>query len=186
MSKTSAGVSPFLTSGLLQSCYFLDSNNQKHVRVGFFQTQIHGLYTLLVRFFSRDVNLSIEYNDYVSLLIHQPSVGECLRKGRKLLIHISDDLSINCIGYKVWLRSKSSSVGICLTAAEWNTLDLYTPTIHHYLQHLHLNCQVYLTYIQQLVKTGELVTPPVGLPTSVLRSESSWILLFRRNGAYLI
>lgn len=163
MEKSNSRVSPLLSCGLLQKCYFLDHANKKHVRVGFFQTQFHGLYSLLVRFYSRDVCLSLEYDDYASLLIHQPSVTECLRRGGKLSIYVSDNLSILCAAGKVLLRSKNSTVGVSLSQAEWNTLELYTPAVQHGLLHLHLNSKTYLSFIEEIVKTGEFVNPPLGL-----------------------
>lgn len=153
-------VSPLLACSLLRSCYFLDKQNKKHVRVGFFKNLIYGLYNLLVRFYSGDDCLSLAYEDYISLMIHQPSVTECLRRGGKLSIYVSDNLSILCGRHRILLRSRRSTASIALSVTEWNALQLYSPTIQHGFLHLHLNSQEYLSYIQELKKTGEFVNPP--------------------------
>lgn len=149
--------SPLLATGLLQTVYFLNQSNSKHVRLGFFQEHLYGTYSLQVRFYQRDSFVSLTYEEFSGLLIHLSSISECLRNSSKLVLQVSAGVFIHCNGKRITLRKDKSS--IFLLHDEWKYFNTYTLALQHILQFLYVNSQSFLSYAQQIIDSGTFTAP---------------------------
>lgn len=156
---------------LLQTCYFLNNTNTKHVRIGFFP--VDEVYKLQVRIYHLGTTLCLDFETFNRILAHLPSVQECLRFGSTVHFHLTDEIHLSCSGKRVILRqSKKGQVNrtVTLDKEELYTFVELSSLLRHISQKYHLNSQSYLNYINATIESQFYIEPTAGLsPTSCER-----------------
>lgn len=154
--------------GLLQTCYFLNNTNTKHIRVGFFQSADTNEYSLQVRFYHGSVQVTVSFDIFCRIISHLSSVAECLTFKSILNIRLTDNLQLTCNSKRAILRKNKQSIPF--DQNEWAAFKRLTPVLRHIAQIYHSNSQVYLNYVQNTINLGYYIEPTLGLsPTSCER-----------------
>lgn len=153
-----------MSTGLLQTTYYLNDSFTKRVEVGLYPTQIGKSYSLLIRFIEDGSVMNMSYEDFSCFSMHFVGVNECIRTDDVLNLSFNKIFKLHVNPKKnISVKDGSAGTRFVLSMSEWNVFMILSTAIQHALQHLYINLANYQDYISSSLTAGEYVLPQNGL-----------------------